>query len=75
MVTDMDWHPIRSAEDLPKEDGDYLVTKRKFLGATYTVVESYWTCPECWGTYNIGDKVIAWMPLPAPYRPEKEEAK
>lgn len=70
------WIPI--TEKLPKEDGTYLVT---FSNGTRSIV-GYGTCrmtifgrPIGHGWYNLHEGsyyadgcVIAWMPLPEPYR-------
>ena len=73
-VTDMDWHPIRSAEDNPKESGEYLVTKRNRRGEL--VMEIWFYAIDEFGkdwmdeTGLESKSPVAWMPLPAPYRPD-----
>lgn len=59
-------------ERLPKERGLYLVTCSGCVyGGEYRSINHYngdeWTEDK---TRLRGDRVIAWMPLPAPYRPE-----
>ena len=61
-------HWIPCSDELPKEDGFYLVTLEYKYGAETTVRffkiengESYWSV---WGNENI----TAWMPLPEPYK-------
>lgn len=62
----MDWIP--AAERLPKEIGDYIVTKiddenEKVIGLCYFSI---------WG-WTTNKEVIAWMPLPKPYEKGAEE--
>jgi hypothetical protein len=68
------WHPIRSEDDLPKVDGEYLVSER--TGCDGVITETYdcrngkfsYHDPEAggWIPYDHTD-FIAWMPFPAPY--------
>jgi hypothetical protein len=65
------WIPC--AERLPEKDGYYLVTtkwKSRYLGNVYidATMARYREKPKEW-TYN---HVIAWMPLPEPYKAESE---
>ena len=75
----MDWIPV--TERLPSENGDYLVTLEngvvKILGYSTTQRTTY---PK--GFYYIKDgfswrqmqnPVVAWMPLPEPYKAESED--
>ena len=59
------WIPV--SERLPEEDGRYLCTYEDDI---------YENCVD-FGSYENGewyvDKVIAWMPLPEPYKAESEE--
>lgn len=66
------WIPC--AERLPEKDGYYLVTtkwKSRYLGDVYidATMARYREKSKEW-TYN---HVIAWMPLPAPYKEESED--
>jgi len=54
------WIPV--SERLPEDDGLYLV---------YTEEQPF-VCPFEDGEFFI-DEVIAWMPLPQPYKAESEE--
>ena len=53
------WIPV---SEMPKEDGLYLV---------YTEEQPF-VCPFEDGEFFIDD-VIAWMPLPKPYKPQESE--
>ena len=72
-----DWIPV--AERLPEEDGRYLVTfkygikvcmvgygycKRTVLG--YPIGHGWYSLEEA--QYYAEDSIIAWMPLPEPYK-------
>ena len=64
------WIPVE--EGFPEEDGEYLAWIR-YDGHEFMSIEDF----ECSGLlvhWNFegrnGDKVIAWMPLPEPYRKE-----
>lgn len=66
------WIPC--TERLPKEDGCYLVTikwKGSYSGDTYveTTMAEYREKSKEWDYVDV----IAWMPLPEPYREESEE--
>lgn len=75
-----DWIPCE--ERLPSESGKYLVTEmvRTALRKYYTVGSSYFN-GETWhsdfkgkfGGKDIGRTVIAWQPLPQPYKKEGAE--
>jgi hypothetical protein len=74
-----DLHPIRSAEDNPKEFGSYLITRKNIMNE-FVIEVWYWITNDyekVWMDTNGLDSnaPIAWTPLPAPYRPEKEESK
>jgi len=82
--TDNDfWVKIRDAK--PCDDGEYLVTivdcnghqrvsvssyKRYFM--SHSIDNSPWCREEigCWSNLYAGDKVVAWMPIPAPAKGE-----
>lgn len=62
------WIPV--SERLPEEDGKYMVTIHGYgwNGETFTSV----SVAECIGKRWVGNNgVIAWMPLPEPYKPNK----
>ena len=61
-------HWIPCSERLPEKDGKYLVTHRKFgkLEATWNIF--YGGDHDSW-LWN--DEIIAWMPLPDPWRGEE----
>jgi hypothetical protein len=62
------WIPV--SERLPEEDGKYMVTIHGYgwNGKTFTSV----SVAECIGKRWVGNNgVIAWMPLPEPYNPNK----
>ena len=66
------WIPV--TERLPEKDGEYLVTID--WGDGDTEVDCYNYCAN--GTdWNDGDlfgaKVLAWMPLPSPYREGRQD--
>ena len=64
------WIPVN--KELPKKDGEYLVT----VGgeATFTDVDTAWFYYGHWiHQFGCTVKVIAWMPLPEPYREERTE--
>ena len=56
-----DWIPV--SDRLPEEDGEYLVTTINGDVDIYVF--------HIWGAKS--PKVIAWMPLPEPYKAESEE--
>ena len=74
---EMKWHPIRSVADNPKESGKYLVTAKTWRGELVVEIWNYvvddfgkdWLDERGLENYSA----IAWMPMPAPYRPEKPE--
>lgn len=74
------WIPC--SERMPENNDEVLVTytvngkKHRYVETAtwYDGDEGYWSSP--WDEYRVpGTKteVIAWMPLPTPYRPEGEE--
>lgn len=75
------WIPV--AEALPTQYGDYFVTMRNnAFGywqvdiATFSPKYDKWSSCDADGFYFIGEKgmaVIAWMPLPEPYKGGEEE--
>lgn len=64
-----EWIPC--SERLPEKDGWYLVTVQGY--ETVTDVSLYSADDGCaWGDVSAKQKVIAWMPLPKPYREDGE---
>lgn len=67
------WIPV--SERLPKDGGDYLVTLSLYVGGKEPVREVrkdfYCILSKKW-LYN-NDDVTAWMPLPQPYKAEREK--
>ena len=67
------WVPV--TERLPEEDGTYLVTVRdEDLGFTtdyayYSTDDNQWSLDDEW----LDGDIVAWMPMPEPYKPESEE--
>ena len=59
------WIPVE--ERLPPERGKYLCTAES-LGYSYVIVGHY-NNPG-WMNDYCGQRVVAWQPLPEPYRPE-----
>lgn len=67
-MTHVDWHPY--PEEKPKDFGDFLVTfiiegdeKRYVCLSTYNDIrDTFFMSPRI--------KVIAWVEMPEPYRPE-----
>lgn len=55
------WTPV--VEDLPKEYGDYIVSD----GESAWVCE-FIACAQMWHSYPRDTDIIAWMPLPEPYK-------
>lgn len=82
----MTWIPVEEA--LPKSQNEYLVTVNfdgdtyaeclhygKPLMANREVKgECFYDSDDEWGdvVYDTGTEVIAWMPLPKPYKAERE---
>ena len=76
-VVNGQWIPC--SERLPKEKQEVYVTVYFIEGDTgraYGYIDGFgkWhLCSTVEGILNSGYEVIAWMPLPDPYREEKEE--
>jgi len=71
------WIPC--SERLPEEDGRYIVTEKRFaiddrkhMGWYQTIVEEVIFSSGKWDRAKFFE-VIAWMPLPDPYREEASE--
>lgn len=74
-----EWIPV--SERLPKEDGQYLITvKYKHVNDSYEDVyaehgewyDGRWDM-FCFGHCGEVEEIIAWMPLPKPYKAESED--
>ena len=66
-----EWVPV--SKRLPEKDGRYYVTRHDFVTQTdFTDILWYekdvWWDRQATGNYAV----IAWMPLPEPYRKEQE---
>lgn len=74
-----EWIPVKTSADYPKENGLYLITRKAnypqkardnmYRQVTYAY---YNTLFKRWRANGYAD-VIAWMPLPEPYRPEEDK--
>ena len=69
------WIPV--SERLPEKDGYYFVTKRLIDGRIQTDIEPFWTGADWWKSEfhfaGIGLwEVLAWQPLPEPYKAGEE---
>lgn len=63
-------HWIPCCERLPEEDGLYLITvKRKYVEGEYVSAARFADGVICY--QYVGD-IVAWMPLPEPYKGEEE---
>ena len=62
------WIPV--TERLPKESGEYLVTVKWVTGDNDVDVYEYDARHKTWndGESAGGERAIAWMPLPEPYK-------
>jgi hypothetical protein len=72
------WIPV--SERLPEENGQYLITvKYKHVNDSYEDVyaeHGEWSDGRwdmCFGHCGEVEDIIAWMPLPQPYKAESEE--
>ena len=65
------WIPV--SERLPEKEGKYLTTI--FNGIQYIMTCDYHPYSRCWFPDDecASDNVIAWMPLPEPYKAESED--
>ena len=65
------WIPV--SERLPEKDGYYFVTKRLIDGRIQTDIEPFWTGADWWKSeFHFAGidlwEVLAWQPLPEPYK-------
>ncbi len=68
------WIPV--SERLPEEDDEYFVTMKcgfEETEWTYTKVDSYRFSRGGWASDDVDGKVVAWMPLPEPYKAGEDE--
>ena len=69
----MRWIPC--SERLPKNGGEVLITvkwNRGFDDDYEVTLGEFWAKTEGWGDWEDGE-VLAWMPLPEPWREEEKE--
>lgn len=60
------WIPI--TERLPNKSGRYLVS----YNSGYVAMALYYESVSKWGATTT-ERIVAWMPLPQPYKAESEE--
>ena len=65
------WIPV--SKRLPEKDGYYFVTKRFMDGRIRTDIEPFWVDADWWKSELHFDgislwEVLAWQPLPEPYK-------
>lgn len=70
------WIPV--SERLPEKDGYYFVTKRLIDGRIQTDIEPFWTGADWWKSeFHFAGidlwEVLAWQPLPEPYKAGEQE--
>ena len=72
------WIPV--TERLPEEDGQYLITVKYKPEADYENIyaeHGEWTDGRwdmfCFGHCGEVESIVAWMPLPEPYKAESED--
>lgn len=66
-----EWIPV--SDRLPEKDGYYFVTKRLIDGRIQTDIEPFWTGADWWKSeFHFAGidlwEVLAWQPLPEPYK-------
>lgn len=66
----MPWIPCRGREDLPKDEGVYLVSRMDYEG--YVVELLPFSPNEELDVEWWTDEVDAWMPKPEPYKEDRE---
>ena len=72
MTDEKDWIPV--SERLPDKNGNYLCTVDYGEDGIEVMQRIYWdTLGGFEKRYNKNDKVIAWRPLPEPYKRGEEE--
>lgn len=72
----VEWIPV--SERLPKNTGWYLITFKTANGVavcelSYRKPENYWTDKDISKKVLDNNDILAWMPLPQPYKAESEE--
>lgn len=65
-----DWIPV--SKRLPEEDGRYIVTKRDERDDEEIYVTTSYYQNDEYGFFSE-EEIIAWMPLPEPYKGESED--
>ena len=65
------WIPV--SEGLPKKDGRYQVTRHDYVTNTEFIDILWYEENLWWNRHSTGNyAVTAWMPLPKPYKGDKE---
>lgn len=64
------WNPCPQVT--PPKEGWYLITVQLPEGEAKTEVDWYYSAVDCWED-NASQHVLAFKPLPVPYKPEKSE--
>ena len=70
-MTEEQWIPCSTA--LPKQDGDYLVTKKSFGWNCTEYIETDIARYEKKDGWHKADTVLAWCELPTPYREGRQD--
>ena len=66
------WIPV--SERLPEDENEVIVTvcdKSRCVPDYYSAIGIYSTHLNCWIIDMVSENVIAWMPLPEPYRGDR----
>lgn len=70
-IIDLEPHWIPVSERLPKKEGYFFVTDEA-AGMAETLIDKYIRCDDGEWVWLYSQHVVAWMPLPEPYKPYKE---